>query len=305
MGQPRSLVTKGLQGDISFATMCLTEVREVQMRFLPIRSSAIGSCSVLGYKRNARIILGFILIMALVSLASCSKVADALRADPAQDSGFIQAKGNIGPWKERAPVHKIWFKDREKFYRERSKYTKICFRPVETNFLLQKGWWDTLNTADKDEYRREVDDMATYIKSSFESAFRNDPNKRFAVVDAPDEETIVYALALTELVATKAHVNAAGTALGFLIPGGGLVKTTAKGSIAVEANIYDGRTKELLVAWADREQDRSALFSFADFSWYSHARDTVDTWAKQLVEGYNTPINHKVEDRTPFTLNPF
>jgi hypothetical protein len=84
-----------------------------------------------------------------------------------------------------------------------------------------------------------------------------------------------------------------------------LVKTTAKGSIAIEANVYDGGTNELLVAWADREQDRGSLFSFSDFSWYSHARDTVDNWAQQLVEGYNTPIEHKVEDRTLFTLNPF
>jgi len=275
------------------------------MWFLAIRSFTIELCRCVRYERPAWIRSGLTLTLAVVSLTSCSKVTDALRADPAPDAGFIQAKGEIGSWKERAPVHKIWFKDREKFYRERGKYTKICFRPVETHFLLEKGWWDTLNTADQDEYRKEVEEMAAYIKNSFESAFRNDPNKRFAVVDAPDGETIVYALALTELVATKAHVNAAGTALGIFVPGGGLVKTTAKGSIAIEANIYDGRTNELLVAWADREQDRSALFSFSDFSWYSHARDTVDNWANQLVEGYNTPIDHKVEDRTLFTLNPF
>jgi hypothetical protein len=237
--------------------------------------------------------------------ASCSKVTDALRADPAPDAGFIQTKGQIGSWKERAPVHKIWFKNREKFYRERDKYKKICFRPVETHFMIKRGWWDNLNTADKDEYKKEVEEMAAYVKRAFEQAFRDDPKKRFSVVDTPDKETIVYAFAITELVATKAHINAAGTALGIFVPGGGLVKTTAKGSIAIEANVYDGGTKELLVAWADREQDRGSLFSFSDFSWYSHARDTVDNWAQQLVEGYNTPIDHKVEDRTLFTLNPF
>jgi hypothetical protein len=245
--------------------------------------------------------LGFFMLF----LTSCAKVTDVLRADPAPDAGFIQTKDQIGSWKERAPVHKIWFKNREKFYRERDKYKKICFRPVETHFLIKRGWWDNLNTADKDEYKKEVEEMAAYVKRAFEQAFRDDPKKRFSVVDNPDKETIVYAFAITELVATKAHINAAGTALGFLVPGGGLVKTTAKGSIAIEANVYDGGTNELLVAWADREQDRGSLFSFSDFSWYSHARDTVDNWAQQLVEGYNTPIEHKVEDRTLFTLNPF
>lgn len=176
---------------------------------------------------------------------------------------------------------------------------------MTTKFLIHNGWWDNLNTADRDDYNKEVEQMAVYIKNAFDSAFKEDPNKRFMVVDTPDKETIVYALALTEPVATKAHINAAGTALGIFIPGGGLLKTAAKGSIAIEANIYDGKTNELLVAWADREQDRGSLFSFSDFSWYSHARATVDNWAKQLVEGYNTPIEHKVEDRTLFTLNPF
>jgi hypothetical protein len=246
-----------------------------------------------------------IMTTCLLFLVSCAKLTEKLGADPAPDSGFIQTKGEIGSWKERAPVHKIWFKDREKFYRERDKYKKICFRPVETHFLIKKGWWDNLNTADKRDYHVEVEGMAEYIKSSFESAFREDPNKRFIVVNSPDKETIVYAFAITELIATKAHINAAGTALGMFVPGGGLVKATAKGSIAIEANVYDGGTNELLVAWADREQDRSSLFSFSDFSWYSHARATVDNWAQQLVEGYNTPIDHKVEDRTLFTLNPF
>lgn len=275
------------------------------MRLLAIESSAPSVSKGPRYARRTWRLPGCTLIIVAFLLSSCSKVTDALRADPAPDAGFIQTKDNIGSWKERAPVHKIWFKNRDKFYRERGKYKKICFRSVETHFLIEKGWWDKLNTADKDEYRKEVDEMASYIKKSFEAAFREDPNKRFIVVDSPDKETIIYAFAITELVATKAHVNAAGTALGIFVPGGGLVKTTAKGSIAIEANVYDGGTNELLVAWADREQDRSALFSFSDFSWYSHARATVDNWAKQLVEGYNTPIDHKVEDRTLFTLNPF
>jgi len=246
-----------------------------------------------------------ILLSAMMGLSNACGITDILRAGPAPDAGFIKSKGEAGPWKERAPVHKIWFKDKEKFYRERDKYKKICFRSVTTDFLIKRGWWDNLNTADKDDYQKEVEEMALYVKSAFETAFRDDPKKRFAVVDTPDKETIVYSFAITELVATKAHINAAGTALGIFVPGGGIVKATAKGSIAIEANVYDGGTNELLVAWADREQDRSSLFSFLDFSWYSHARDTVDNWAEQLVEGYNTPIDHTVEDRTLFTLNPF
>jgi hypothetical protein len=259
----------------------------------------------MGVRPKIFFLQAFLTAAVALALSGCSRFADKLRGSPAPDSGFIQLQDKISDWKERAPVHKIWFKDREAFYRNRDKYKKIFFRPVTTDFLIEGGWWHDLNTADKKDYHAEVEEMAGYIKKAFEEAFRTDPRKRFTVVDVADPETIVYAFALTELIATKAHINAAGTALGIFVPGGGLVKTTAKGSIAIEAKIFDGGTDELLVAWADREQDRGSLFSFADFAWYSHARATVDNWAEQLVEGYNTPIDHKVEDRSIFTLNPF
>lgn len=88
------------------------------------------------------------------------------------------------------------------------------------------------------------------------------------------------------------------------MPGGGLVKTTAKGSIAIEVKVIDGDTGELIIQWADREQDQSSLFSLNDFSWYSHARGIVDTWAQQLVALHNTTTDKLVEDSLPFTLSP-
>jgi hypothetical protein len=62
------------------------------------------------------------LILVLALLTSCSRLSDALKANPAPDSGFIKTKEPIGAWKERAPVHKIWFKNRDTFYKERDKY---------------------------------------------------------------------------------------------------------------------------------------------------------------------------------------
>lgn len=107
------------------------------------------------------------------------------------------------------------------------------------------------------------------------------------------------------LVATKVHVNAIGTALGAFVPGGGLVKVTATGSIAVESRGIATDTGQLELAWKYREKDRASVFSLADFNWYSHSRSAVDDWADQLVEAWNTPIDHKIDDSLPFTWRPW
>lgn len=147
--------------------------------------------------------------------------------------------------------------------------------------------------------------MAKFINETLEMVFREDPNKRFQVVQHADQSTVIYEFAIVELRPTKVVVNAAGTALGAVVPGGGLVKSTAKGSIAVEVSARDGKDNELLLTWADREIDRSAPFSFRDFAAYAHARKTVRRWAEDLLEAWTTPDTHLIEGPSPVTINPF
>jgi hypothetical protein len=243
-------------------------------------------------------------LMICASLSACGSVSRLFKADPAPPGGFIENPENMTEMRDHAPFHSLWFKDREQFDRVRSKYKNIYFAPISSDYLTSKGWWDSLNSEDESEYRNDVAAIAVYARDKFNQVFREDPLKKHVVVNSPDPESIIYEIAITELVATKAHINAAGTVLGALVPGGGLVRSTAKGSIAIEVKVIGGETGEVIITWADREQDRSSLFSLSDFSWYSHARKAIDIWAEQLLELHHVTTKDLVEDISPFTLNP-
>ncbi len=242
------------------------------------------------------------LLVVLSSLAGCT----LLKPDPAPDSGYIAHPEKMAPWNERAAfVQRIWFKDQKGLYATRDRFKKIHFRPTRTDFLKEAGWWDELNAAGKAEYDQDVQDMAQYTDATLREVFQSDPSKRFNVTEDPDESTVIYEFALVELRPTKVMVNAAGTALGAFVPGGGIVKSTAKGSIAVEVSARDGKDNELLLTWADREIDQSSPFSFRDFAVYAHARKTVRRWAEDLLEAWKTPDTHLIEGPSPITVNPF
>ena len=132
-----------------------------------------------------------VLITMLLLLQACSSLSSAFRASPAPDSGFIDTPDQMTEWRERLPLDKVWIYDREDFHKLRERFTKIHFALVTTNFLLKSGWWNSLNQVDKEDYRKDVSEMAKYIKEAFERAFKDDPKHRFTVVQEPDHETII------------------------------------------------------------------------------------------------------------------
>ncbi len=243
----------------------------------------------------------------LISLlfTSCGSINKLLKADPAPPAGFIEHPEYLKEWRDHAPFHGIWFQDKETFDQIRGKFKTVYFAPVTTDFIEKQGWWSSLNTADYESYKKELSMLARYTKKSMEKAFRTDPKKAQKVVKSPQKDTIVYEIAIVEVIATKAHLNAIGSVLGAVVPGGGLVASTAKGSIAIEVKVYDGETNELMIAWADREQDPSTIFSLADFSCFDHAKESIDNWAEQLVTLHNSTTKDRVEDSSPFSFLPF
>jgi hypothetical protein len=232
----------------------------------------------------------------------------ALEADPAPDSGFIPHPKKMAPWPERAQwVQRIWFKDRKQFYATRRHYTKICFKPTRTDYMLPSDWWDTLHSGGAEQCETETYLMARYIDTQMRATFANDPAKRLKITKTPDKDTIVYEFAIVELTPTKVAGNVVTTAIGFLLPPFGVVSKVivqTRGSIAVEVTARDGLTNELLVAWADRKVDQLAIFTVKDFQAYGHARKAVDDWAANLLLEWRTPPTYQIENESVFTLDP-
>lgn len=215
----------------------------------------------------------------------------------------------MAPWTQRAGyAQRIWFNNRRQFYATRSRFTKIYFSPTRTDFLRSPDSWDQLNSAGFAQYKEDSKTMAKCLDDTLRKVFREDPLKRFKVVNRPDKDTVIYEFAITELRPTKVAVNVGGTVLGFFVPFAGLATTVAadtQGSIAVEVTARDGKNHELLVAWADRRVDRLALFSVRDYEKYAHAKITIQQWAEALLMDWNTPDTVWIERSYPLTLNPF
>ena len=240
----------------------------------------------------------FILTAALLS--GCSTINQQLKAGPAPTSNFLEHRDGLREWHERVPLQLVWMYDRNDFYRRRDGYTEIYFAPVRTDFVSAPSRTEGIIAGGAG--MEDIDRMALFIRESFRKTFRNDPRHRFTVVERPGPNTLVYELALTELLPTRVGVNVAGTALGAFLPGGSLIKVVGKGSIAIEAKVRDGGTGELLVEWQDREQDKVTLVSLAEFAPYSFSRQAVREWADQLLLLYHTPQEFQVQDSSVFTL---
>ncbi len=241
----------------------------------------------------------------LVALSSCSQANQVLKAGSAERAGFIPSVLDLKEERARSPFHGVWYKDEDMFYQRRAETTKLYLLPVRTDFLLEKGWWSELNSLDREEYEKDVKELAAHFDSELQNAFENHESNRWKIVTEPDEESLIIEYALVEVVATKVHINAIGTTLGFFVPGGGLISRAGGGSVAFEANIYDGKDGELLLSLADREADKLAVVTLKDYQFYAHARKTIMEWSEQFAELANTEKEITVEDSSAVTIEPW
>ena len=247
------------------------------------------------------IIITFIILV----LPSCSVARKVLKGAPADRAGFIPNSLVLKEDRSKSPFHGSWFVDKEYFYKRKEQTNKIQVMPVRTDFLAKKGWWSKLNSGSMESYASEVRQLADLFHSELVKDLKAMSSTKWEIVDQADDETLILEFALVEVVATKAHLNAVGTAAGFLVPGGGLISQTAGGSVAFEAKVFDGKNGELLLAFADRETDTLSLISLKDFQYYAHARKSVMDWSHQFAELVNTGADHKIKDSSGVTIIPW
>ena len=99
--------------------------------------------------------------------------------------------------------------------------------------------------------------------------------------------------------------NAAGTVVGMLVPGGGLVSTGAGGSIAIEGRFVAYDTGEALAKFKDREKPKITPVDLGGLTPFQHAKTSIDDWSEQIREIVSHPRGTPVADSSPFTLSPW
>jgi hypothetical protein len=204
--------------------------------------------------------------------------------------------------REDLPFHSAWIQ--EGF--DLTPYDKVYIAPVNTSYILldDSNWWQNSFKSYSD-LKKDVEEVADFTKKTFEKAFKDDPNKRFKVVNQPDEKTVVVELAIIELTPNKPYLKLAR----FAPFGAGaavtLLNQTNLSTVAFESRVRDGQSGTIVAMFADREQEKKYLLTTKNLTWYSHAKEVIEDWAHQFVAIGNRKPGEIVKDSATFGLKPW
>jgi hypothetical protein len=232
------------------------------------------------------------LIAVLLSGCKASPAANVGFADPS----LLKNDPNI-------PFDKFW-RDPTADWKG---FDKIYIADVDTDYLLKTTTWQ--QGQPKEQIEKDVQLLREYSHASLVKAFRDDPKHRFQVINvrSRDPHTLVFEIALIEVVPSKVVLNALGYAPFFVGTGINIVRTIAgdKSSAAFEARISDAATGKYVLLAADRESEQYAPVDVRGLTWYSDAEGIMDEWSKQFVEVANQKPGEKIEGAAPFRLLPW
>ena len=211
------------------------------------------------------------LALALLTGATTAQ-AGLFKASPAPVSSFIENPQQLSSNRQRAPFHKYWRNPSAQAWAKVNGFNQIAVAPVDVRHLRARS---DLFSRRGGKDRRPVGEMANYMRTRFEQQITKGGAYKVARKKGP--KTLVLELALVELNPSNVGVNAVKTGAQVFVPGAGFLGGQfTRGKFAVEGKLRNGETGELLMQFADREQDKTSLLSFRDFSPYAHDRRAID-----------------------------
>lgn len=229
--------------------------------------------------------------------------AGLLKASPAPLSDFVEHPDALAPNPGRAPFNRVWRNPSAQAWQRVRNFDRIAVLPVNVDYLRRRaGAFGPKNGPV--EQGRPIPAFAGYMQTRFEKAFAR--GGVYQVVRSGGPRTLTLELALVELNPSNAAGNVIKTGADVFVPGAGLVGSAfTRGSVAIEGKLRNGETGEVLYEFADREQDKTSLISFRDYSPYAHSRAAVNDWAREIEQISRTPRNQKIRGASRVTLNPF
>ena len=218
-----------------------------------------------------------LLITALIAFLSCS-------TRPAEPTGFLSDAYRL---EDGEFLQQVWHGKNVNL----QDYNKISVAPVTTDFLRYMGWWDRLNPStfkerngvykdfQKDANMDAAQQLAKFFESEMIKAFINaeaNTALKYVPFTEADNKTLILKISIAELVPIKKVM------LGLGLIGDGSLKG---GSIAIEGQLRNARTHELLAMFSDRQVNNrmSRSDETPKLSWYSHAKPVMKSWAKVFV----------------------
>lgn len=229
-----------------------------------------------------------------------SSIDKKLKAQPAAGTGYVPMHqlANI-PY---LPFDRAWIKQGVDWQRYRTLYVA----PVNTDYLVRANWWQESIRAD--QIQQDVQNMATFMRTQFITAFQNDPHHRLRVVMSPEKGSLTLEMAITELVPSKVLLNVVKVAgpYGLGLAAGALERgTEAQSTVAFEGRVKDTDTSQTVAMFADRQYATFRPIDLKGFTWYANAEDIVEQWAKQSVEAANYRPGEIIKPASTFSLMPW
>lgn len=233
-------------------------------------------------------------------------VLTGCKASEAPASSGFNSDAQLMSNDEKGPFQRTYWN--KKF--DRKNYTEVMIAPVNTDYVAAQNFWEKANIASgvPDQHKKDLAAMAEYTRSSFVRAADDDPKHRFKVVNTPGPKTLILELAITQLVPSKAALNAIGyvTWVPTVVTVAGSTATksedTGKGVIAIEGRVRDGATGEIIGMFADRERPKLAIVDIKSLSWWAPLKSIIDEWSAQLIDVANSPPGAIVKDSPSFEL---
>jgi hypothetical protein len=189
-------------------------------------------------------------------------------------------------------------------------FTEIMIAPVNTQYVMAQNFWEKANVTgiSPDQVKKDIQSLADYTQQSVTRAFADDPRHRFKVVQTAGPQTFILELALTQVVPSKAALNAIGyvTWVPTMIEVAGSTVTdsqdTGKGVVAIEGRIRNGGNGEIIGMFQDRQNPPTAIVDLKAVTWWAPAKQIVDNWSNQLVAVANRPPGGVVKTAPAFQL---
>ncbi len=240
------------------------------------------------------------LILSLVSLSACS----VLQPRERQSTAFLPKPELLKEDRDRAPFQGYWVSDPVTVDNFKSANQKIYLAPINIDNVV-----GMLLAADDDESTKkdrieEVQQLANYFRERVRLNISQDKSAKFLVVESPEGAFSVN-LALVDVIPSNPGINLVGTAAGFFVPGGGLIKLAGESSVAMEGYSCNMSSQiALFEQFKDRETQKASAFTLKDFQRYAHIRVILDDWANQVAQLTVTKSSVLVEEELPFLISP-
>ncbi len=234
-------------------------------------------------------------------LVSCT----SLKAKPEKNSGFLPKPELLTENRARAPFHAYWVFNNQEYDLLKDQTKKVYIAPIDTTYAQKKISKASGSEETKVDRIEETTELANYFHEILKINFSKKGQGKIEIVDAPTEDSLNIQLALVSIIPTNPGINFAGTVVGFILPGGGLISRFGDGSIAFEG--FTNKVPDqglILEEFKDRESQKASAFTLKDYQRYAHLRMILEEWTKQIVELYFSKGNHQVSDSLPVSIDP-